>query len=74
MCVCEFEEVGNVNEALKRLEGARHSWHAAKRGYIYKRIPYNTIQYKYEYHYSGINPVEFLGHSRRLIIIIIVYK
>ena len=23
---------------------------------------YNTIQYKHEYYYSGINPVEFRGH------------
>ena len=24
---------------------------------------YNTIQYKNEYYYSGINPIEFRGHS-----------
>ena len=28
-----------------------------------------TIQYKHEYYYSGINPVEFRGHSKRLIIL-----
>ena len=27
----------------------------------------NTIQYKHEYYYSGINPLEFRGHSKRLI-------
>ena len=26
------------------------------------RNGYNTIQYKNEYYYSGINPVEFRGH------------
>ena len=25
---------------------------------------YNTIQYKNEYYYSGINPVEFRGHIK----------
>ena len=29
---------------------------------------YNTIQYKNEYYYSGINPVEFRGHSKTYII------
>ena len=29
---------------------------------------YNTIQYKHEYFYGGINPVEFRGYSKRLII------
>ena len=26
-------------------------------------VSYNTIQYKNEYYYSGINPVEFRGHE-----------
>ena len=26
-------------------------------------IQYNTIQYKHEYYYSGINLVEFRGHN-----------
>ena len=26
-------------------------------------VSHNTIQYKNEYYYSGINPVEFRGHS-----------
>ena len=29
-------------------------------------IQYNTIQYKHEYYYSGVNPVEFRGHSKPL--------
>ena len=29
----------------------------------YKTIQNNTIQCKNEYYYSGINPVEFRGHS-----------
>ena len=33
---------------------------------------HNTIKYKQEYYYSGINPVEFRGHSKCLIIKIIV--
>ena len=28
---------------------------------------YNTIQYKHEYYYSGINPVEFRGHRKGMI-------
>ena len=32
-------------------------------------VLYNTIQYKYEYYYSGINPIEFRGHSKRLIVL-----
>ena len=32
---------------------------------------YNTIQYKNEYYYSGINPVEFRGHSIIIMTIII---
>ena len=28
----------------------------------YKTKQYNTILYKHEYYYSGINPVEFRGH------------
>ena len=31
----------------------------------YNTIQQNTIKYKYEYYYSGINPVEFRGHSFR---------
>ena len=31
----------------------------------YNTIQYNTIQYKYEYYYSGINPIEFRGPSKR---------
>ena len=27
---------------------------------------YNRIQYKHKYYYSGINPVEFRGHSKSL--------
>ena len=27
-------------------------------------LKYNKIQYKHEYYYSGINPVEFRGHSK----------
>ena len=34
----------------------------------YNTIKYNTIQYKNEYYYSGINPVEFRGHSKTSII------
>ena len=30
---------------------------------INNTIQYNTIQYKNEYYYSGINPIEFLGHN-----------
>ena len=29
---------------------------------------YNTIQYKNEHYYSGINPIEFRGHSKTSII------
>ena len=46
---------------------------------IYSSIPNfclsvcsSIIQYKHEYYYSGINPVEFRGHSKRLIIETIV--
>ena len=28
----------------------------------------NTIQYKYEYYYSGINPVEFRGQNNGIIL------
>ena len=35
---------------------------------------YDTIQKTYEYHYSGVNPVEFRGRSKRFIIINIVKK
>ena len=31
-------------------------------------VVYNKIQYKHKCYYSGINPVEFRGHSKRLII------
>ena len=31
--------------------------------YLFALLLYNTIQYKSEYYYSGINPVEFRGHS-----------
>ena len=41
---------------------------------IHYTIQYTTqyITIKNEYYYSGINPVEFRGHSKRFIIIIIV--
>ena len=32
----------------------------------------HTIQYKHEYYHSGINPVEFRGHSKTSIIKTIV--
>ena len=32
--------------------------------FLYCIVLYNTIQYKNEYYYSGINPVEFRGHSK----------
>ena len=31
----------------------------------------NTIKYKHEYYYSGINPVEFRGLSKHVIVEII---
>ena len=34
----------------------------------------NKIQYKDEYYYSGINLVEFQGHSKCIVTIIIVKK
>ena len=39
-----------------------------------KERKYNTIQYEYEYYYSGIKPVELRGNSKRIIILISIVK
>ena len=31
-------------------------------------IQYNTLQYKHEYYYSGINPAEFQCHSVMMVV------
>ena len=43
-----------------------------KNGWMEKNM--DIIQYKHKYYYSDINLVEFRGHSKLIVIIIIVKK